>query len=87
MNMASGSDSKIIKVSKNTQDKNKNSQLSLQQVRVEYKDTPPQVFISELNAFIAGRHLPRGFKVELAWERVLSPEEVQLEEQQQSNHN
>jgi len=54
-------------------------------VRIEYRDIPPQIFISQTNSFFAGQHLPRGFKVEVAWERVLSPEEIELEGRRQSN--
>ncbi len=54
------------------------------QVRVEYKDTPPQVFIAELNSFIRSRQPPSGFRTEISWERVISPEERDLEEQHQS---
>ena len=50
---------------------------------MEYQDTPPQVFISELNSFIRSRQqLPRGFNVEISWERVVSQEEIDLEVQQ-----
>ena len=53
------------------------------QVRVEYDDIPPQVFISELNKFIRDHQPTRGFRAEIVWERVVRPEnEIDLEERQ-----
>ena len=53
-------------------------------MKVEYQDTPPQIFISQLNAFI--RDLPplAGLTVQLPWEKVVNTEQIELEEQQQS---
>ena len=58
--------------------------ISCLQVRVEYSDIPPQVFISELNAFIRDHQPPRGFRAEISWERMVPPEEQEQEYRLQS---
>ena len=58
--------------------------LSLVQVRVEYKAIPPQIFVSQLNAFLRDPQPPSGFRAEIFWERIVTTEEAEMEEQQQS---
>ena len=58
--------------------------LSLVQVRVEYKAIPPQIFVSQLNAFLRDLQPPSGFRAEIFWERIVTTEEAEMEEQQQS---
>lgn len=88
MDSSSTTDNKTIKVK--TQDKQGDTSYQTRffqkKVKVEYKDIPPQIFISQLNQFIRDHQPPRGFKVDISWERVLSTEEVELEEQQQSEY-
>jgi len=47
---------------------------------VEYQDTPPQLFTSQLNKFIRDIPIPRGFSATTNWKRVFSAEEQELEE-------
>jgi len=53
-------------------------------VRVEYKAIPPQIFVSQLNAFLRDLQPPSGFRAEIFWERIVTTEEAEMEEQQQS---
>ena len=50
------------------------------QITVQYRDVPPQVFISKLNRFIRENQPPRGFSAHVSWERVISEDEQELEE-------
>ena len=49
------------------------------QITVQYRDTPPQVFIPKLNRFIRENQPPRGFSAHITWERVISEEEQEPE--------
>ena len=51
---------------------------------MQYRDVPPQIFISKLNKFIRENQPPRGFSANISWERVTTEEEQDLEELQHS---
>ena len=55
-------------------------------MRVEYRQTPPQVFVSRMNKFIQ-ENQPPNFTVRLRWESLGEPEpETEPESEQEVDH-
>ena len=55
-----------------------------QQISVEYRDIPPQVFISKVNKFFRENQPPGAFSAKVFWQRVI-PEEDREQIEQSSN--
>ena len=51
---------------------------------MQYKDVPPQVFISKLNKFVRENQPPGSYSATIAWDRVVTAEEQEVEDLQHS---
>ena len=49
---------------------------------IKYRDIPPQIYVSKVREFYKNNPPPGGFRHQVRWERVVSSEERELEQQQ-----